>query len=120
MKTETAPAPEDGRSMATYIPEKHTPTPSALPGEAWDDDGTGTLPCILAKQVTAFGNFYVAQRNNFHDAAFIVRACNSHQDLIDTLKAAQAACQRHFDSMPAAWQTYDDLIEQTLRKAGAL
>lgn len=48
----------------------HTPGP----WEAWDDDGTGTLPCVLAKQVTDYGNFYVAQCNVFADAQFIAAA----------------------------------------------
>lgn len=49
---------------------RHTPGP----WEAWDDDGTGTLPCVLAKQVTSYGNFYVAQCNVFEDAKLVAAA----------------------------------------------
>lgn len=64
--------------MSTDTHEKHTPGP----WDAWDDDGTGTLPCVLAKQVTAFGNFYVAQCNNFADARLTAAA----PELLDMLK----------------------------------
>jgi hypothetical protein len=52
---------------------KHT----AEPWDARDDDGTGTVPCVLAKQVTAAGNFYVAQCNVFADAQRIVACVNA-------------------------------------------
>ena len=48
----------------------HTPGP----WRACDDDGTGTLPCVLANQVTSYGNFYVAQCNVYDDARFIAAA----------------------------------------------
>jgi len=41
------------------------------PWTAHDDDGTGTLPCVLSDKVTAGGNFYVAQCNIFEDAVAI-------------------------------------------------
>jgi len=41
------------------------------PWEARDDDGTGTLPCVLSDKVNAGGNFYVAQCNVFSDAVAI-------------------------------------------------
>ena len=49
---------------------EHTPGP----WEAHDDDGTGTLPCVLSDKVNAGGNFYVAQCNNFEDARLIAAA----------------------------------------------
>lgn len=49
---------------------KHTPGP----WHAHDDDGTGTLPCVLSDQVNAGGNFYVAQCNVFADARLIAAA----------------------------------------------
>lgn len=69
----------------------HTPGPWT----AWDDDGTGTLPCVLAKQVTSAGNFYVAQCNVYDDARLIAAspdllavckeiADDSRVDLIDS------------------------------------
>ena len=57
---------------------KHTPGP----WRAWDDDGTGTLPCVLAKQVTVAGNFYVAQCSVFADALLIAAA----PKLLDALR----------------------------------
>jgi hypothetical protein len=57
----------------------HTPGP----WEAHDDDGTGTLPCVLSDKVNAGGNFYVAQCNVFEDARLIASAP-------DLLEACQA------------------------------
>ena len=48
----------------------HTPGPWT----AHDDDGTGTLPCVLSDKVNAGGNFYVAQCNVFEDARLIAAA----------------------------------------------
>lgn len=48
----------------------HTPGPL----EAWDDDGTGTLPCVLSKHVNAGGNFYTAQCNVYADAVLYAAA----------------------------------------------
>jgi len=42
--------------------------------EIHDDDGTGTLPCVLSAHVTEYGNFYVAQCNNYADARLIAQA----------------------------------------------
>lgn len=53
----------------TALDAQHTPGPWT----AHDDDGTGTLPCVLAQQPTA-GNFYVAQCNVFADARLIAAA----------------------------------------------
>ena len=63
---------------------EHTPGP----WEAHDDDGTGTLPCVLSGKVNAGGNFYVAQCNVYADAEFIVRAANSHDALLEALELA--------------------------------
>ena len=49
---------------------KHTPGPWT----AHDDDGTGTLPCVLSDKVNVGGNFYVAQCNSFDDACLIAAA----------------------------------------------
>jgi hypothetical protein len=54
------------------------------PWEAHDDDGTGTLPCVLSDKVNAGGNFYVAQCNVFEDARLIASA----PDLLDLAKSA--------------------------------
>lgn len=49
---------------------RHTPGPwRFIP-----DDGTGTLPAVLANQVTAAGNFYVCQCNVEADARLIAAA----------------------------------------------
>lgn len=65
---------------------KHTPGPWT----AWNDDGTGTLPCVLTKQVTSFGNFYVAQCNVFDDARFIAAAPSLLAALENLLMAYRA------------------------------
>ncbi len=49
---------------------KYTPGPWT----AHDDDGTGTLPCVLSDKVNAGGSFYVAQCNVFADAVLISAA----------------------------------------------
>jgi hypothetical protein len=48
----------------------HTPGP----WKAWDDDGTGTTPCVLSEKVNAGGNFYVAECKVFDDARLIAAA----------------------------------------------
>ena len=48
---------------------KATYTPG--PWTAYDDDGTGTLPCVLSASVNEGGNYYVAQCNNYADAMLI-------------------------------------------------
>lgn len=53
------------------------------PWIAHDDDGTGTLPCVLSDKVNAGGNFYVAQCNNFEDAIL----CASAPELLEACKA---------------------------------
>ena len=57
---------------------KHTPGPWT----AHDDDGTGTLPCVLSDKTNAGGNFYVAQCNVFEDARLIAAA----PELLSTLE----------------------------------
>ena len=72
--------------------EQHTSTsPTPGPWEAHDDDGTGTLPCVLSDKVNAGGGFYVAQCNNFEDAKLIAAT----PELLDWLrKAVQMARQQ--------------------------
>jgi len=65
-----------------------TETPSAGPWTAHDDDGTGTLPCVLAAQVTGFGNFYVAQCNNYADARLIAQTPGMIEALRELLAEA--------------------------------
>jgi len=55
---------------------------------AWDDDGTGTLPCVLSDKVTAYGNFYVAQCHNFPDARAIAEVPNLIEALHNMLVSA--------------------------------
>lgn len=57
----------------------HTPGPWT----AHDDDGTGTMPCVLSGSVNRGGNFYVAQCNNYADARLIAAA----PDLLGALQA---------------------------------
>jgi hypothetical protein len=63
--------------MEENMETKHTPGPWT----AWDDDGTGTLPCVLSDKVNAGGNFYVAQCNVYEDARLIAAA----PDLLEAL-----------------------------------
>jgi len=64
----------------------HTPGP----WKAWDDDGTGTLPCVLSDQVTAFGNFYVAQCNVYNDARLIAAAPDQNDALVGLVDLAES------------------------------
>jgi hypothetical protein len=66
---------------------KHTPGP----WKAHDDDGTGTLPCVLSDKVNAGGNFYVAQCNVFADAQLIAAAPELLEALKTLLNWANAA-----------------------------
>ena len=61
----------------TYAQCGHTPGP----WKAYDDDGTGTLPCVLSDKVNAGGNFYVAQCNVFADARLIAAAPEMYEML---------------------------------------
>jgi hypothetical protein len=63
-------------SVHTCWPKEAPMTTTHTPGPwtAHDDDGTGTLPCVLANQVTTYGNFYVAQCNVYADAKLIAQA----------------------------------------------
>ena len=63
---------------------KHTPAP----WKAYDDDGTGTLPCVISETVTKSGNFYVAQCNVFEDARLISAA----PELLAALEALFEHC----------------------------
>ena len=62
----------------TYAQCGHTPGP----WKAYDDDGTGTLPCVLSGKVNAGGNFYVAQCNVFADARLIAKAPEMYDCLL--------------------------------------
>ena len=75
----------------------HTPGP----WEAHDDDGTGTLPCVLSDKVNAGGNFYVAQCNVYADARLIAAA----PELLEAAKLALAENKRadlHFKNTSPA------------------
>ena len=61
------------------------------PWEARDDDGTGTLPCVLSDKVNAGGNFYVAQCNVFEDARLIAAA----PELLEVLEEVESRMARH-------------------------
>ena len=69
----------------------HTPGPWT----AHDDDGTGTLPCVLSDKVNASGTFYVAQCNVWDDARLIAKApemLEAFEGLVEAIKAMQLAC----------------------------
>lgn len=75
---------------------KHTPGP----WQAHDNDGTGTLPCVLSEKVNCGGNFYVAQcpNGNFADARLIAAA----PELLEACKFALAQAGLSPDSPTAA------------------
>jgi len=64
------------------------------PWTAWDDDGTGTLPCVLSQGVNKGGNFYVAQCNVFEDARLIAAA----PDLLAACEEVSAAFSECYDT----------------------
>jgi len=63
---------EDAQRLMAVKEREMNHTPGSW--TAHDDDGTGTLPCVLSKQITTFGNFYVAQCNVYDDARLIAAA----------------------------------------------
>jgi hypothetical protein len=87
---------------------KHTPGPWT----AHDDDGTGTLPCVLSKQVTSFGNFYVAQCNVFEDARLVAAA----PEMLETFGVIDEYCQMGLNSDDSKhWEAALRDIMQTVR-----
>jgi hypothetical protein len=60
-------------------------THTQAPWTAHDDDGTGTLPCVLSDKVNKGGNFYVAQCNVFDDAKLIAAAPELLKELQNAL-----------------------------------
>lgn len=92
--------------MTTTSTQKH----SLEPWSAFDDDGTGTPPCILSNKVNAGGNFYVAQFKNFNDAvhaAACVNACKG----IPTKALVSADVKKLVDVAKACENTYSDLAD---------
>ena len=85
--------------------------PSAGPWEAHDDDGTGTLPCVLSEKVNPGGNWYVAQCRRYEDAVLIAAA----PELADALELFLEADAR------LSWNAREQARKQAraaLRKAG--
>ncbi len=64
---------------------KITPLPWHTEPEEWTD-GRGILICSQAGPVALIDPEGEASEEDKVNAAFIVQACNSHQDLIDALK----------------------------------
>lgn len=62
------------RPRTEPVPEHGDSKPSAGPWEAHDDDGTGTLPCVLSEHVNPSGTFYIGQFNRFADAVLCAKA----------------------------------------------
>ena len=98
---------------------------SAGPWTAHDDDGTGTLPCVLSDKVTPYGNFYVAQCNRFEDA----KLCAAAPDLADALEALRFAARARENTMGDACRLLEckanlesavKVAEEALRKAGRI
>lgn len=94
---------------------------STGPWKAHDDDGTGTLPCVLSDKVTPFGNFYVAQCNRFEDAVL----CAAAPEMADALEAlrthpvvAGLSARIRDDSRRVGITNPLDLADAALRKAG--
>lgn len=86
---------------------KHTAIPRALNGEAVE-----TICNImeLAGQSTS-GKTFGEMRD------FIVRCVNAHAELVEALKLVREKYQEHFDSMPIAWQSVDNVVNEALAKA---
>jgi hypothetical protein len=68
--------------------QKHTPTPWTL---EWECEDTGILKDANGEHITHInGSRYFDDRQDeiaHENAAFIVRACNSHYELLASLKA---------------------------------
>lgn len=95
---------------------EHTPTP-------WKANLTHNEPCVYAGTGSGRGIAYMQAENTPHiensaeraaNAAFIVRACNAHEDLVAALREAQAALNGAPNTVGLHTQ-----IDAALAKAGA-
>ena len=73
---------------------KHTPGPWAIAASSNPDNGTGWRDIVSTG--TVFSPSYVGEALD-DDAAFIVRACNSHDDLLAALSDFREWHANNFD-----------------------
>lgn len=92
---------------------EHTPTPwrvtCAYPDET-DNVKVKTNGCIAIKSgVRAIGLFGHESRDEANaNAAFIVRACNCHDELVATLKLCQEMLEMHGETY--LWRKVSDIL----------
>lgn len=114
---------EGMEGMNAQTKQTHTPTPWEFGGGAFITPNGKTERFIRSKSgIVAFceGELKQAQTN----AQFIVKAVNSHDELIETLKLTLTELTigeiaGHLSKNPYAYKIVKD-IEQALKKVGAL
>lgn len=88
---------------------QHTPTP-------WDqrpqNNGQAQIYGVDGKTIAI--TYY-----NDMDAAFIVRAVNSHETMLRALKDVSKAYQDMFEAMPVAFQTFANIVDEAISQAEA-
>lgn len=82
----------------------HTPTPWEHGQYLWSIDAEG---------------IEVAQANTVEDAAFIVRACNAHEDLLAACEALEASLLAAFEEKPKLFEQAITLAHAAIAKAKA-
>lgn len=99
--------------MNTKATAQHTPTPwvhdPVLPAHVYSDDATGSIVATC----TGFSFAPRPEAEKRANAAFIVRACNAHDELV-------AALRMVCDSGVALAQPIEKAMCAALAKAGAL
>ncbi len=98
---------------------QHTPTPEDLmipwvQGDNTPEDEHGNNACCIYDEDSA-GN-KIADCINPETAAFIVRAVNAHEELLNALQIAQATIER-LDSDHSSTQGTHDVINEAIAKA---
>lgn len=79
--------------------QTHTPLPYKM--IKFPNYDGGTYIAIHQGDETCIAKWYSATPQDEENAAFIVRACNSHYDLLEVLKAALVLMEGQFGESPA-------------------
>jgi hypothetical protein len=87
---------------------KHTPAPWVITnGRCIYGNGDFIKPFVAS----------VEDDHNDAETAANARLISSAPDLLAALQDIVDAYQRHFDAMPVAWQTYDNIARAAIAKA---
>jgi hypothetical protein len=101
--------------MKTQEKVTHTPTPWKVETE---DKGLGWWNDTVFVVGEGFRlSIGTKTDKTLEKAAFIVRAVNSHEELVSFVKYVRQFYQDNFGAMPVAFQTVDNEAETVLAKA---